>query len=168
VNHHISTKPQYKYLAALIIFLCLIFLSIFLFFKQYSQPQRTITNQIIQAAAAHGVKISTASPIVEGNIVLTEKNKNQPLIIRTGSTIRVILHSTFYNFYDLQTNILQQIGQPVYFHSGEQAYGSGSVTVVYKVVKPGFIVISARRTLCKLHCEGHGGDFHEPIIVLDK
>lgn len=168
MSHHPSTKPQRKYLVAFMIFLCLIFFSIFLFFKLYHSPQRIITDQIVQVAAAHGARISTTSPIVEGNIVLTEKNKNQPIIIRTGTTIKVILHTTYYNFNDLQTDILQQVGQPVYFHSGEQAYGAGSVTAVYKVMKAGFAVISARRTLCKLHCEGHGGDFHEPIITLDK
>ena len=99
---------------------------------------------------------------------LSETDNRTTLNVKVGDHLRVVLHSTYWQFSPVAGATLHQVADPAYapeLAGRIPGLGSGTVTVEYMVEKSGMEKISASRVSCgeALRCVGNQGMFSVTI-----
>ncbi|HEY2703939.1 MAG TPA: hypothetical protein VGL20_09635 [Candidatus Dormibacteraeota bacterium] len=122
-------------------------------------------------AAATAAPVDRPSP-PPASRVAGEADDGGTVSLRTGGTLTVVLHSTYWQ-YDppSDASVLRSAGDPVYAPdrpgSCVPGGGCGTVTARYQALRPGRAVVSAHRTSCgeAMRCTGNAGRFTVTVMV---
>ena len=90
---------------------------------------------------------SAPSSIIE----IGDDDKGKTLTASVGARIRVVLHSTYWQFADGSSQAIKQLGDPRVVPDltvSVPGSGAGTVTVEYQAIAPGQATIQASRTSC--------------------
>ncbi|HVA97145.1 MAG TPA: hypothetical protein VND99_05815 [Candidatus Acidoferrales bacterium] len=103
-------------------------------------------------------------------ITATDKNTNQLFKAHVGNIIKIVLHSTYWNFEPVDSSILKQVSDPVIApdkHVRFPGSGLGTISIEYKVVGIGKTDINASRNSCgeAMRCIPGRGNFVLHIIA---
>lgn len=118
-----------------------------------------------------GATTSTAAPAPSSRQV-TEADDRGTVTLRTGGTLTVVLHSTYWQ-YDPPSDpsVLRSAGDPTYAPDPPgrcvPGGGCGTATATFHALRPGRAVVTAHRTSCgeALRCVGDAGRFSVTVEV---
>ena len=115
---------------------------------------------------------ATTQPSRSGTIQVSESDAGTTVRVTVGSTLVVVLHSTYWGFASpSNTAVLRQVGGvttvPVLPPACVPGGGCGTVSVTYQAAAAGQSEISASRTTCgeALQCTGNGGSYSLQVVV---
>jgi hypothetical protein len=141
-------------------------------------PTATVTARAIATptatASATGPSpspVATAPP-APGSRDVSELDNGTTVTLRTGGTLRAVLHSTYWQFDPpSDPTVLGSAGPPVSSPApmGQcvPGGGCGTVTATFQALRPGRAVVSAHRTSCgeALRCTGNQGIWTVTVVV---
>ena len=114
----------------------------------------------------------TAVPTAPSSRDVSEADNGTTVTLRTGGTLRAVLHSTYWQFDPASDpTVLASQGSP---SSSPDPPGScvpgggcGTVTATFQALRPGRAVVTAHRTSCgeALRCTGNAGSWMVTVIV---
>jgi len=101
---------------------------------------------------------------------LSEPDNGHTLRVRTGTTLRVVLHSTYWTFArNSAPSVVRVSGAPTYSPrpGGIPGSGNGSVSETLRAAVPGRATVSASRRSCgeALRCSPGQGSYSVVIVV---
>ena len=103
---------------------------------------------------------------------VSEADNGSTVSIRTGGTLRVVLHSTYWQFYPpSDPTVLGSEGQPAVSPAPRgqcvPGGGCGTVTATFRGLRAGRAVVTAHRTSCgeALRCTGNQGSWMVTVVV---
>jgi hypothetical protein len=145
--------------------------------------RRALAVLAVTAVAGCGAAATTqppASPAVATASVaptsrqVSEADKGTVVSLRTGGTLRAVLHSTYWRFDPAsEPTVLGSEGAPATSPdppgSCVPGGGCGTVTATFRALRPGRAVVSAHRTSCgeALRCTGDRGAWTVTVVVSD-
>ena len=105
---------------------------------------------------------------------VSEADNGSTVSLRTGGTLRVVLHSTYWQFDPASDpTVLRSTGDPTSSPdppgSCVPGGGCGTVTATFQALRAGRAVVTAHRTSCgeALRCTGNQGSYAVTVMVSD-
>lgn len=145
--------------------------------------QRALAALAAAALAGCGAVATTppsASPAVAtataaaGSRTVSEPDNGTAVTLRTGGTLRAVLHSTYWQFDPpSDSTVLASEGSASYSPDPPGTCvpggGCGTVTATFRALRPGRAVVSAHRASCgeALRCTGNQGTWMVTVVVSD-
>src|SRR5207302_4854531 len=125
---------------------------------------------------------ATATPSPAPRVIVTpappssrdvsEADNGSTVSLRTGGTLRVVLHSTYWQFDPASDpTVLRSTGDPTSSPdppgSCVPGGGCGTVTATFQALRAGRAVVTAHRTSCgeALRCTGRQGSYTVTVVV---
>jgi hypothetical protein len=133
-----------------------------------------LTGCAASSAAAPGPVIAASANDAAISVVVAERDNGKVVRVTRGSTVTVVLHSTYWRFGPLPgRSVLAQLAAPGLSPRPPGAggcvpgQGCGTVTVAYWAAGTGTSAVRASRSTCgeALRCTGGHGRFTVTIVV---
>ena len=144
-----TVTPFSKYLAlSLFIILPLVFFYLGMKYQEQITPQ---TQQLPQYLLTTPFIPMQPTPPTMSETVITNDDNNKTIMIKSGSIVKIVLSSTYWQLDKPSTSLLQPEGDPIYAPDRSikiPGMGAGTVTEVYKVESTGNATITALRGSC--------------------
>jgi hypothetical protein len=123
---------------------------------------------VLLGCASGGTGSAATSPLPV--LRATEKQDGGKVTLRRGQRLRVVLHSTYWEFKPVSTpGVLRRIGDPVVIPRPGcvPGQGCGTVTATYVARTSGSASVAAERTSCgeAMGCTAEGGAFKLTVSV---
>ena len=117
-------------------------------------------------------QVTSASSAASTSRDLSEADNGSTVSLRAGGTLRVVLHSTYWQIDPASdSTVLASEGSPSYSPDPPGTCvpggGCGTVTATFQALRPGRAVVSAHRTSCgeALRCTGNQGSYAVTVMV---
>jgi len=118
--------------------------------------------------------VTSASSAASTSRDLSEADNGSTVSLRAGGTLRVVLHSTYWQFDPpSDPTVLRSDGRPATSPAppGQcvPGGGCGTVTATFSALRAGRAVVTAHRTSCgeALRCTGNQGSYAVTVMVSD-
>jgi hypothetical protein len=127
-------------------------------------------------AALLALSLTACGGATGASVTLDEQNKSTTVRIGVGTTVIVVLHSTYWMFDPLPGHgVLEAVGTPTASAPGAPGVGCvpgggcGTVTAIYTAMATGSVIITASRNSCgeALRCSPDEARYEVTIVVGD-
>jgi hypothetical protein len=117
-------------------------------------PTATVVPQIPTRPATLSVPAPTVVPQTNATptaVEIGDNDKGKTVAASVGAHIRIVLHSTYWQFDDNASPIIKPLGAPVVTPDMTvriPGTGAGTVTVEFQAIAPGQVSVRASRVTC--------------------